>query len=268
MLDDQDHDLNGSLKLNSRTLLLFLLLFLLISIGGTTLLFYLTPIGSLYKDRQEERIRSEVIKIGERIIQLEDSLNVRNQQLENMKAVIRDNQDTTYQISRRLQTDEIVSGTEQLLLGYSTDWYSEESVRLLTTNEIRTSTENSELSFSKFRLPADGLLSQGFSPVTGHFGIDIATQEGAFFRSVGSGTIIHASWTFETGYVIQIQHPDGTVSIYKHASQVNKEIGEFVVKGEVLGRVGNKGVLSSGPHLHLEIWKDGVPMDPKKYLLN
>jgi len=268
VLDEQDHDLNGSLKLNSRTLFLFLLLFLLISVGGTTLLFYLTPLGSLYKDRQEERIRSEVIKIGERIVQLEDSLDARNLQLENMKTVIRDNQDTTYQVSIRLERDEVSSGSGQTILGYSSAEYSDESVRLLTMNEVRTSSVSSELGFTQFRMPADGLLSQGFSPGTGHYGIDIATQEGAFFRSVGTGTILHSAWTFETGYVVQIQHPDGTVSVYKHVSQIDKEIGDFVVKGEVLGRVGNKGVLSSGPHLHLEIWKNGVPMDPAEYLLN
>lgn len=269
LLDEQDHDLNGSVKLSSRTLLLFFVLFLLISVGGTTLLFYLTPIGSLYKDRQEERIRSEIIQIGQRILQLEDSLSFRNMQLENMKMVMRENRDTTFDVSiNRVQESGSGMSSDIANVFYSTELFSGENVRLLTINEIRNSKREPSAAFGMFRMPADGLLSQSFAPATGHYGIDIATQEGSFFRSVGNGTILHKAWTISYGYVVHVQHPDGTVSVYKHASQVDKEVGDYVVKGEVLGRVGDKGILSSGPHLHLEIWQNGVPRNPGEFLLN
>ncbi len=269
MLDEQDHELTGSLKVSSGTLLLILVVFLFVSIGGTTLLFYLTPIGSLYKDRQEERIRTEVIQIGERILQLQDSLNYRNQQLENMKMVIRQNLDTTYEVSVNMVREvPLQEATDLGEFAYSNEWFSEESVRLLTVNEIRNSARESKTEFTMFRMPTDGLLSQGFKPTTGHYGIDIATPEGTRFRSVGNGTILHKAWTVSYGYVVHVQHPDGTLSVYKHASQVDKEVGDQVVKGEVLGRVGNKGMLSSGPHLHLEIWQQGVPRNPREFLLN
>lgn len=269
LLDDQDHELSGSLKLNSRTILLFVFSFLLVSVGGTTLLFYLTPVGSLYKDRQEERIRSEVIRIGERIVQLEDSLDFRNEQLENMKRVIRENQDTTYEVSlERVSNLSVEQSADLTDLFFSSEWFSEESVRLLTYNAIRYSAPGASTAFSMFKMPVDGLLSQEFTPNNGHYGIDIAVPEGAYFRSVGNGTILHIALTISYGYVVQIQHPDGTVSVYKHASQVDKEVGDFVIKGEVIGRAGNKGILSSGPHLHLEIWQNGVPRNPREFLLN
>ncbi len=69
------------------------------------------------------------------------------------------------------------------------------------------------------------------------------------------------------GYVIHIQHENGIVSIYKHASSLSKNIGDIVLKGDIVGTVGNAGTQSTGPHLHIEIWRNGVPQNPLMYLV-
>jgi len=80
------------------------------------------------------------------------------------------------------------------------------------------------------------------------------------------GTVIFSDWTVETGYVIGIQHKGNYISVYKHNSVLLKNQGSFVKAGEPIAIVGESGELSSGPHLHFELWYNGTPVDPKEYI--
>ena len=63
-----------------------------------------------------------------------------------------------------------------------------------------------------------------------------------------------------------IQHKDDYLSIYKHNSILLKDVGDFVLAGEHVAVIGNSGELSSGPHLHFELWHKGVPVNPLDYI--
>jgi murein DD-endopeptidase MepM/ murein hydrolase activator NlpD len=102
----------------------------------------------------------------------------------------------------------------------------------------------------------------------GHFGIDIAARPGTEFRALADGTVYDEGWTINYGYVIYVQHAGGIMSVYKHGARLSKQKGDFVLKGDILGVIGDSGVMSSGSHLHLEIWKNGVPQNPIMYLIN
>ena len=80
------------------------------------------------------------------------------------------------------------------------------------------------------------------------------------------GTVVFAEWTVETGYVIQLQHANNIVSNYKHNSVLLKKVGDEVKAGDVIAIIGNSGELSSGPHLHFELWKEGKPINPKEFI--
>ena len=80
------------------------------------------------------------------------------------------------------------------------------------------------------------------------------------------GMVTFAGWTVETGYVIQIQHPNNLISIYKHNEIILKEVGQVVKAGEAIARVGNSGELTTGPHLHFELWYNGLPLNPVDYI--
>ncbi|HBR53300.1 MAG TPA: peptidase M23, partial [Flavobacteriaceae bacterium] len=83
---------------------------------------------------------------------------------------------------------------------------------------------------------------------------------------VAEGTVIFAGWTPDTGYVIIIEHVNNIISAYKHNASLNKEQGELVGAGEVIATVGNTGELTTGPHLHFELWSDGHPIDPTNFI--
>lgn len=114
--------------------------------------------------------------------------------------------------------------------------------------------------------PVKGIISNGFNIAINHPFIDIAAPANSPVSSVLDGTVILSTWTEETGYTIQIQHSNNLLSIYKHNSKLLKKSGEKVKAGSVIALVGDTGSLSSGNHLHFELWHKGVPIDPQKYI--
>lgn len=115
--------------------------------------------------------------------------------------------------------------------------------------------------------PAKGVITAKFDPSIGHYAVDIATTPGAGIKSTLDGKVIFANWNVNTGYVIIIQHQNNLISVYKHNSVLLKKVGNFVRAGEVIAIVGNTGELSSGPHIHIELWYDGKPLNPEEYII-
>jgi len=117
-------------------------------------------------------------------------------------------------------------------------------------------------------LPTEGYLTRGFEPAHNHFGLDIAGKTGNLIVASADGNIVFSGWTYDDGYIVIVSHPCGFMSFYKHNQSLLKSSGSFVQRGEPIATLGNSGTTSSGPHLHFEIWKDGIPVDPSIYLIN
>ena len=122
------------------------------------------------------------------------------------------------------------------------------------------------LSFFYFT-PLKGLITDTFSFAGKHYGIDIVAPKNEAVKATLDGTIILATWTLETGYVISIQHKNNLLSIYKHNSVLLKKAGNYVRAGEVIAIIGDSGELTTGPHLHFELWWNGNPLDPEDYMI-
>lgn len=126
----------------------------------------------------------------------------------------------------------------------------------------------SSLADMHFFPPVKGIVSGKYDVRTKHFGTDIVTKPKAVVSAVLDGTVIFTGWTMETGFVIEIQHQNNIVSIYKHNESLLKETGDLVRAGEAISIVGDSGErYTSGPHLHFEIWYKGTPLDPEKHIL-
>jgi murein DD-endopeptidase MepM/ murein hydrolase activator NlpD len=116
--------------------------------------------------------------------------------------------------------------------------------------------------------PVKGIISGRFDIRTKHFGTDIVAKPKSTVSAALDGTVIFTGWTMETGFVIELQHPNNIVSVYKHNAYLLKETGDLVRAGEPISIVGNSGEMyTSGPHLHFEIWYKGSPLDPEKHIL-
>ena len=114
--------------------------------------------------------------------------------------------------------------------------------------------------------PAKGGISSEFNLQDKHYGIDITLPVNSPIYSISDGRVIFSEWTAETGYVIIIKHLNGLISSYKHNSSLSKNQGESVRTGEIIGFSGNTGQLTSGPHLHFELWFEGEPVDPLNFI--
>ncbi|HKK42144.1 MAG TPA: M23 family metallopeptidase [Bacteroidales bacterium] len=126
----------------------------------------------------------------------------------------------------------------------------------------------SSLADMHFFPPVKGIVSGKYDLSTKHFGTDIVTRPKAVVSAVLDGTVIFTGWTMETGYVIEVQHQNNIVSIYKHNESLLKETGDLVRAGEAISIVGDSGErYTSGPHLHFELWYKGTPLDPEKHIL-
>jgi len=114
--------------------------------------------------------------------------------------------------------------------------------------------------------PLKGQVSEGFDSKIKHYAVDIAVSKNTPVKAVADGRVVLASWTSDSGFVIIIDHGNQMLSVYKHNAVLTKEQGDLVKAQEVIARSGSSGQLSTGPHLHFELWNDGNPIDPSTFI--
>ena len=117
-----------------------------------------------------------------------------------------------------------------------------------------------------FFKPVEGVVTSDFDLSKKHFGVDIVANTNASVKATLDGVVMFADWSVSNGHTILIQHPENIVSVYMHNSSISKSSNDLVKAGEVIGVVGNSGELSSGPHLHFELWQNGSPINPAEYI--
>lgn len=112
-----------------------------------------------------------------------------------------------------------------------------------------------------------GTLSSTFGQRWGitHKGVDWACSVGTQVKASCAGTVIQAGWVNGYGYCVMIKHSDGNSTRYGHLSKILVSEGQSVAQSDLIALSGNTGN-STGPHIHFEIIKDGVPVDPLSYL--
>lgn len=260
VLDDQNPDGSSSFNLAAQDIVKVTLFVIILSVLTTTVIFFATPLGSLYQQQQDQSIRNEAIAISERLVVLQDSLSARDRQLSDLKKVLQTVPDTIFSVDMPI-TDTGSRGTN-----LESNYQFINAYEMLSQDQIIFSESLERAPDFPANLPLDGTLSQMFDSENGHFGIDIAAPTNTSFTSIADGVVTYAEWTINYGYVIHLQHSNGITSVYKHGSSLLKQQGDYVLKGDVLGTIADTGVLSSGSHLHLEIWKNGIPQNPEMYI--
>jgi len=146
----------------------------------------------------------------------------------------------------------------------------DEELRQKISEQDRFSLTQSEGAISKkgylMYKPVNGTVTNHFNPKDGHLGIDLAAPADDPVKAVMDGTVIVATFSADGGNIIQIQHANNIVTVYKHNSALLKKSGDMVRAGESIAFIGNTGDHSEGPHLHFEVWDNGVPSNPTDYV--
>lgn len=256
-LEDNDPGKAETFVVKKSSVIWSMIIVLTFSLGVVSLFYFITPLSTIHQQQMDAAFRSEVIEISERVAALQDSLRARDIQLNDLKNFVRNVPDTTFNVQSggRVTTrypDQSVSASRIEIPSYE----------MLSRYTMMDNTSVRNDSGFNPAIPMNGRLTQGFSPDRGHFGIDLSADEGTQFRAIEEGVVLYTEWTINYGYVIILQHNGGYLSVYKHAASLVKEQGDVALKGSLLGNIGNSGVLSSGSHLHIEIWENGMPSDP------
>ena len=126
--------------------------------------------------------------------------------------------------------------------------------------------QNDDMKGVFFFTPINGSVSEPFNFKDGHFGVDIVAPKDEAVMATLDGTVVFKDWTPENGHIIYLQHNYNLISVYKHNSFVLKKVGEFIEAGEPIAIIGNSGGLSTGPHLHFELWHKGTALNPEDYM--
>lgn len=147
--------------------------------------------------------------------------------------------------------------------------FENQSMYNLYFNESGQLTESNEASIRSFNFftPLQGIITSKFNLIESHYGIDIVTSHNEAVKATLEGTVIFSVWTLETGYIIGLQHERNFISVYKHNSVLLKKEGDHVLAGEPIAISGESGELTTGPHLHFELWENGSPVNPEDYIL-
>ena len=253
-----------SFKANKINAFIIMLLYSIILIAFTISIVFFTQLREMVPGYSSSDLLNRAIYLTKKTDSLEQQIALNNKFYKSIEDVLSGNVDEF--ISRNeLSIDSNLINPDIFTISPN---LQDSILRQYVENEDKFNLTNNELVIENkmFFSPIKGEITQSFNFNENHFAIDIAADIGTPVKSVLDGKIIFSEWSLETGYVVVIDHGENIISVYKHNSKTLKEQNDFVQAGEVIAYSGNQGNLSSGPHLHFELWKNGTPIDPEPLL--
>lgn len=137
----------------------------------------------------------------------------------------------------------------------------------LISQENGNKRTSSSIGITSFFTPVKGIVTNQFNAANHHYGVDIVAGKNEAIKSVYDGTVIFSEWSSTTGNVVAVQHINNVISVYKHNSVILRKQGSVVRAGESIAIIGESGEYATGPHLHFELWINGIPVNPEKYVI-
>jgi murein DD-endopeptidase MepM/ murein hydrolase activator NlpD len=234
-------------------------------IVGTILLISFTSLKEYIPGFDSSKTRRQAQEMVFKIDSLQNVLNQNQMFIDNLSKILSGEIDSTEYLKYTDPTNDTVSINhidEDFAVSHEDSVFRSE-IEILDRYSIydNSNTENFVL-----MAPVKGMITDEFDPDKKHYAIDMAIPEGTPIVSVADGTVIFAEWTSTTGNVILINHNNNLISVYKHLADRTISQGDFVEAGEVIATSGDTGELSTGPHLHYELWYNGYPVNPKDFI--
>jgi len=266
LLNEDTFEEVGNLRLTRLNLIAIIGIALILLVSITYVLIAFTNIRELIPGYPDAAMRQQIRINAMKLDSLVYEQSVRDQYFDNLNRIISGDMPEMY-----MNDSTGIVGNGEINFGRSSNdsllrqqVEAEEQFRLSVLNDNEESKKFYDLHFFT---PVEGIITGSFSPADGHFGVDLVAEPDAVVKATLDGTVTMSTWTLETGYVIQIQHDYEIISVYKHNASLFKTAGEKVAAGDAIAIVGNSGELTTGPHLHFELWHDRVPLDPADYIV-
>ena len=254
-----------SLKTNNFQLFLFAFLYTIFVVILTTTIIFFTQAREYVPGYPSSDLLLSAAKITVKADSLERELALNAQFFSAIESVLRGDPNQTAQ---RILDDDTLTQNDLDAAQIVATIPQDSILRAYVENQDKFNlTRNQLLIDSKsYYSPVKGVVTDGFDIEKNHFAVDVSVDIGTPVKAILAGTVLFSEWSVETGHVILLDHGENLISVYKHNSKILKSQNETVQAGEVIAFSGEEGALSSGPHLHFEIWKNGLPIDPETIL--
>jgi lipoprotein NlpD len=254
-----------SFRISQLSAFLVMAIFAFFLITITSLFIIMTPIRNYLPGYLDVEVRKEILENALRADSLERVLAIQAFYLTNVTEIMTG----TIPVDSVREIDSLAfinadfdiprtKNEEDFLRTFE----EEEKYNLTVLNPHHTPTD--AIFFYK---PVNGILSAAFNANTRHYGVDLVAAPKESVMATLDGTVVFTGFDPRYGNVIQLQHKNGFLSVYKHNELLLKETGDHVIAGEAIAIIGNTGKLSTGPHLHFELWLKGNPVDPQEYIV-
>lgn len=262
ILNEETFEERFSFKLNRLNVFVFSMLTALFLIITTTIIIAFTPLREYIPGYSSTALKKRATILTYRTDSLQRIIDVNEQYLESIKKVLTGDVKTV-----EFNKDSIieVAKTDPSVLIRTSRRDSLLRDRVAKEDKYNPLVGPEQQQYTLFA-PVKGTITEPYNSETKHYAVDVVTVKDAPVKAIADGTVIFAEWTVQTGYVIILKHTNNLISVYKHMAMLTKGQGELVKAGEVLGTVGNTGELTTGPHLHFELWRDGFPVNPTSFI--
>ena len=271
------HDESGrpilSFKLNLLNLIWVIFGLALLLVIITTFIIAFTPLREYIPGYTDTSLNREVYELNLRADSIERELQKKDVYFENLKRVIEGYDfaaDSTLALQsiyeplpkEVLDTITLKKSAQDSLL--RAEFEAQNQYNLLGPDYLPPTKPSSLV--KNFFVPLNGTVINNFNPENGHFGVDIATDGDQIINATYDGTVVFSTWSINNGYCIGIQHSDSYFSVYKHNATLLKKEGDYVKAGEAIAILGRSGNQAEVEHLHFELWRNGVALNPADYM--
>jgi murein DD-endopeptidase MepM/ murein hydrolase activator NlpD len=269
ILNDETYEEKLSFKLSRLNVFVATGTIAILLIILTTILIAFTRLREYIPGYTDVSLYEQLYKIEELTDSLEADARQKSLYLENLRLIL-SGKDTT--IVSPLKEDTV--GNYNNISSYASrddSAFREEFESQMMGSEVRAPDHERggarpDISSFSFFTPLRGIVTSKFDPATKHYGVDIVSVQNEAIKATLDGVVIFTGWTLETGYTVSLQHENDLISVYKHNSAILKEQGSYVKAGDPIAIIGSSGEYSTGPHLHFELWYNGVPVDPTDFI--
>jgi murein DD-endopeptidase MepM/ murein hydrolase activator NlpD len=264
ILNEDTFEERISLKLTRLNVFVLISLLSIFLIVATTILIAFTPLREYIPGYSSTELKKRATELNYKTDSLQQVIAINEQYFSSIKKVLY-GEVSTVDFNR----DSIIEATKTEAKYINLTPIKEDSIlREKVKKEDKYNLFESAKINSSFILfpPVKGAISQEYNAKERHYAVDIVTKKDTPVKATADGTVIFSEWTTEAGYVIILEHTQGLISVYKHNSFLTKSQGDLVLSGEVIAKTGNTGELTTGPHLHFELWSDGYPINPTNFI--
>tara|TARA_B100001769_G_scaffold102798_1_gene79712 strand:+ start:2783 stop:3649 length:867 start_codon:yes stop_codon:yes gene_type:complete len=253
-----------SFKANKINAFIIMLVYSIILISFTISIVFFTQLRELVPGYSSSDLLNRAIYLTEKTDSLEQQIALNNKFYQSIEDVL-SGKTEDFVPKEALEADTNYNNFDIKTISPN---IQDSILRSYVDNEDKFNLTKNELVIENkmFFTPIMGEITQGFNSKDNHYALDISADIGTPVKSILEGKIIFSEWSVDTGYVIIIDHGQDIISVYKHNSKALKKQNDFVQAGEVIAYSGNQGNLSTGPHLHFELWKNGTPINPQPLL--